>query len=169
MATSEIAGLFQTPEQYQQALQQQAYDRAVAMESLPFGASERIAANVAGYNVGGILGRALGGEDPQLKMISQRQQLANQLNPNDPNSYMKIAEIAAQSGDQQFAIAVADAGRKAMSEYALIQQRTRERQSADPFQQIIRSGKYTPESLAIYQRHQYKVHEFVCHQRLFDM
>jgi len=67
---------------------------------------------------------------------------------------MKIAEIAAQSGDQQFAIAVADAGRKAMSEYALIQQRTRERQSADPFQQIIRSGKYTPESLAKYQKSQ---------------
>jgi hypothetical protein len=154
MATSEIAGLFQTPEQYQQALQQQAYDRAVAMESLPFGASERIAANVGGYQLGGIIGRALGGEDPQLKLISQRQQLASQLNPNDPNSYMKIAEIAAQSGDQQFAIAVADAGRKAMSEYALIQQRTRERQGADPFQQIIRSGKYTPESLAKYQESQ---------------
>jgi PIN domain nuclease of toxin-antitoxin system len=87
-------------------------------------------------------------------MISQRQQLASQLNPNDPESYMKIAEIAAQSGDQQFAIAVADAGRKAMSEYALIQQRTRERQSADPFQQIIRSGKYTPASLSAYEKSQ---------------
>jgi len=151
MAT-DIGGLFQTPEQYQQALQQQAYDRAVAMEQAPWGTAQRVAANVAGYNVGGAIGRALGGEDPQLKMISMRQQLANQLNPNDPESYMKIAEIAAQSGDQQFAIAVSDAGRKAMSEYALIQQRMRERQGADPFQQIIRSGKYTPASLSAYQK-----------------
>ena len=60
--------------------------------------------------------------------------------------------MAADAGDQQFAIAISDAGRKAMSEYALIQQRTRERQGADPFQQIIRSGKYTPASLSAYQK-----------------
>jgi hypothetical protein len=64
---------------------------------------------------------------------------------------MKIAEIAAQSGDQQFAIAVADAGRKAMGDFALIQQRNRERQGADPFQQLLRAGKFTPASLAKYQ------------------
>jgi len=127
MATSEIAGLFQTPEQYQQAQRQQAYDRAVAMESLPWGTAERVAANVGGYQLGGAIGRALGGEDPQLKMISQRQQLASQLDPSDPQSYMKIAQIAAQSGDQQFAIAIANAGREASVKVA---QANKERQMA---------------------------------------
>lgn len=126
---SEILGLFTTPEQYQQALQQQAYDRALAMEQAPWGTAERVAANVAGYNVGGALGRALGGEDPQLRLISQRQQLSSQLDPSDPQSYMKVAQIASQSGDQQFAIAVADAGRQAAVQVA---QANKERQLAVP-------------------------------------
>ena len=151
---SEILGLFTTPEQYQLAQQQAQQAQAIQYANLDPMARANYGTFLAGQQLGGAIGGALGGEDPQLKMISQRQQLASQLNPNDPNSYMKIAEIAAQSGDQQFAIAVADAGRKAMSEYALIQQRTRERQGADPFQQIIRSGKYTPESLAKYQESQ---------------
>jgi hypothetical protein len=154
MATSEILGLFTTPEQYQLAQRQAQQAQAIQYANLDPMARANYGTFRAGQQLGGAIGGALGGEDPQLKMISQRQQLASQLNPNDPESYMKIAEIAAQSGDQQFAIAVSDAGRKAMSEYALIQQRTRERQGADPFQQIIRSGKYTPESLATYQKSQ---------------
>ena len=149
---SEILGLFTTPEQYQLAQQQAQQAQAIQYANLDPMARASYGTFRAGQQLGNAIGGALGGEDPQLKMISMRQQLANQLNPNDPESYMKIANIAAQSGDQQFAIAVADAGRKAMSEYALIQQRMRERQGAEPFQQIIRSGKYTPASLSAYQK-----------------
>ena len=149
---SEILGLFTTPEQYQQAQRQAQEAQAIQFANLDPMARANYGVYRAGQQLGNAIGGALGGEDPQLKMISMRQQLASQLNPNDPESYMKIAEIAAQSGDQQFAIAVADAGRKAMSEYALIQQRTRERQGVDPFQQIIRSGKYTPASLSAYEK-----------------
>ena len=152
MATSEILGLFTTPEQYQLAQQQAQQAQAIQYANLDPMARANYGTFRAGQQLGGAIGGALGGEDPQLKMISQRQQLASQLNPNDPESYMQIAEIAARSGDQQFAIAVADAGRKAMSDFALIQQRNRERQGADPFQQIIRSGKYTPASLSTYQK-----------------
>jgi len=149
---SEILGLFTTPEQYQLAQQQAQQAQAIQYANLDPMARANYGTFRAGQQLGGAIGGALGGEDPQLKMISMRQQLASQLNPNDPESYMQIAEIAARSGDQQFAIAVADAGRKAMSEYALIQQRTRERQGVDPFQQIIRSGKYTPASLSAYEK-----------------
>jgi len=151
---SEVLGLFTSPQQYQQNQLAQFQNRAFQEVQLNPFQQAALGARTAGYQLGQGIGGALGGQDPQLQIISRRQQLVSQLNPNDPESYMKIAEIAAQSGDQQFAIAVADAGRKAMSEYALIQQRTRERQSADPFQQIIRSGKYTPESLATYQKSQ---------------
>jgi hypothetical protein len=64
---------------------------------------------------------------------------------------MRVAQAAAQMGDQQFAIAIADAGRKAASEYATIAQKTREKQGADPFEQLVRTGKYTPASLSKYQ------------------
>jgi hypothetical protein len=117
MAT-DIGGLFQTPEQYQQALQQQAYDRASAMEQAPWGTAQRIAANVGGYQLGGIIGRALGGEDSQLKLISQRQQLASQLDPTNLDSYKLVAQDAANRGDTQFAMAVADAGRQAAIQVA---------------------------------------------------
>lgn len=128
---SEILGLFTTPEQYQQALQQQAYDRALAMEQAPWGTAQRVAANVAGYNVGGIIGRALGGEDPQLKLISQRQQLASQLDPSNPDSYLKVAQLAAQSGDPQFAFAISQAGREAQANAALTRERTATAQKAE--------------------------------------
>jgi hypothetical protein len=154
MATSEILGLFTTPEQYQQNQLAQFQNRAAREVQLDPFQQAALGARTAGFQLGQGVGSALGGQDPQLQMIARRQQLASQLNPNDPNSYMRVAKMAADAGDQQFAIAISDAGRKAMSEYALIQQRTRERQGADPFQQIIRSGKYTPESLAKYQESQ---------------
>jgi hypothetical protein len=152
MATSDILGLFTSPQQYQQNQLAQFQNRAFQEVQLNPFQQAALGARTAGYQLGQGVGGALGGQDPQLQIISRRQALASQLNPNDPESYMKIAEIAAQSGDQQFAIAVADAGRKAMGDFALIQQRNRERQGADPFQQIIRSGKYTPASLSAYQK-----------------
>jgi hypothetical protein len=147
---SEILGLFTNPQQYlaaQDAAMQQQFAQRANLAPLQ---KASILAQQAGYRLGQGVGGALGGEDPQLKMISQRQALSNQLDPSDPESYMRVAQAAAQIGDQQFAIAVADAGRKAASEYALIAQRNREKQGADPFEQLIRTGKYTPASLAAY-------------------
>jgi len=151
---SEILGLFTNPQQYlaaQDAAMQQQFAQRANLAPLQ---KASILAQQAGYRLGQGVGGALGGEDPQLKMISQRQALSNQLDPSDPESYMRVAQAAAQIGDQQFAIAVADAGRKAASEYALIAQRNREKQGADPFEQLIRTGKYTPASLAAYRTSQ---------------
>jgi hypothetical protein len=46
---------------------------------------------------------------------------------------------------------IAESARKSMSEMALTTQRLREKQGADPFQQLLRSGKYTPASMATYE------------------
>jgi hypothetical protein len=151
MATSEILGLFTTPQQYQQNQLAQFQNRAATEVQLNPFQQAALGARTAGYQLGQGVGSALGGQDPQLQLIAGRQRLTSQLDPNDPDSYMRVAKMAADAGDQQFAIAIADAGRKAMSEFALIQQRTRERQGADPFQQLLRAGKFTPESLAKYQ------------------
>ena len=150
MAASEILGLFTSPQQYQQNQLAQFQNRAAQeVQMNPF-QQAALGARTAGYQLGQGIGGALGGQDPQLQLIARRQALASQLDPNNPDSYMQVAKMAADAGDQQFAITVADAGRKAMGDFALIQQRNRERQGADPFEQLVRSGKYTPASLAAY-------------------
>jgi hypothetical protein len=41
----------------------------------------------AGQQLGGAIGGALGGEDPQLKLISQRQQILGMIDPTNPDSF----------------------------------------------------------------------------------
>jgi len=151
MATSEILGLFQSPEQYQANQLAQFRQRSANEVQLDPFQQAAIGMRQAGYQLGGGIGGALGGVDPQLQKITQRQQLLSQLDQSDPESFMKVAQAAAQIGDNEFAMAIAQEGRKAASEYALIAQRTREKQGADPFEQLVRSGKYTPASLSKYQ------------------
>ena len=154
MATSEILGLFQSPDQYraaQEAAMQQQFARNAQLAPLD---RARMLYQQAGYQAGQGIGGALGGVDPQLDMISKRNVLLSQLDQSNPESFMKVAQVASQIGDSEFAMAIADAGRKAASEYALIAQRTREKQGADPFEQLVRTGKYTPASLSKYQTSQ---------------
>jgi hypothetical protein len=151
---SEILGLFTNPQQYlaaQDAAMQQQFAQRANLAPLQ---KASILAQQAGYRLGQGVGGALGGTDPQLDMISRRNALLGQLDQSDPESYMKVAQSAAQMGDAQFAIAIAQEGRKAASEYALIAQRNREKQGADPFEQLVRTGKYTPASLAAYRTSQ---------------
>ena len=114
---SEILGLFTTPEQYRLAQQQAQQAQAMQYAQLDPMARANYGTFRAGQQLGGAIGGALGGVDPQLKMISQRQQLASQLDPSDPQSYMQVAQLASKS-DPQFAMAVADAGRQAAVQVA---------------------------------------------------
>ena len=119
MATSEILGLFQTPEQYtasQDAAMQQQFEKRATLS--PFQRAS-VLGQQAGYSAAQGIGGALGGTDPQLEMISRRNALLSQLDPNDPKSYGEVAKAAAKIGDSQFAFAVAQEGRKAESEKSL--------------------------------------------------
>jgi hypothetical protein len=123
---SEIIGLFTNPQQYlaaQDASMQQQFARNAQLAPLQ---RASMLYQQAGYQAGQGIGGALGGVDPQLDRISKRNVLLGQLDPSDPSSYMKVAQVAAQIGDQQFAMAIAQEGRKAQSEMALAQQRLRE-------------------------------------------
>jgi hypothetical protein len=153
MATN-ILGLFTTPDQYQANQMAQFRQQSANEVQLDPFQQAAIGMRQAGYQLGGGIGGALGGQDPQLQIIARRQALAGQLDPSNPQSYMQVAKMAADAGDQQFAIAIADAGRTAMSEMALTQQRLREKQGAEPFEQLVRTGKYTPASLATYKTSQ---------------
>jgi hypothetical protein len=122
---SEILGLFTSPQQYQQQQQDVARQRAMEYAKLDPFQQANAAIGQGAYGLAGAIGGALGGVDPQLQKITMRQQLANQLDPSNPQSYMQVAKIAADAGDQQFAMAIADAGRQAAIQVA---QANKERQ-----------------------------------------
>ena len=121
MATSEILGLFQSPEQYQANQLAQFRQRSANEVQLDPFQQAAIGMRQAGYQLGGGIGGALGGTDPQLDMISRRNALLSRLDQSDPESYMKVAQAAAQMGDAQFAIAIAQEGRKLRESSASIE------------------------------------------------
>ncbi len=122
---SEILGLFASPELYQQ--QQNALMQQQAAQYANLNPYERVTygANLAGRRLGGALGGALGIQDPQLKIISARQSVMQGVDPSNPESILNAAQQLAEVGDQQGALTLADYARKAQSELALQQQRTR--------------------------------------------
>lgn len=151
MATDIVQGLFgMTPESYQQQRDAAALQRAASFGQMDPMQAARTSIYYGANKLGDVVGGMLGAEDPQMRLISQRNALAKQIDMNDPESIMRGAQMAAQAGDTVAASTLADYARKAASDLALIQQRTRERQAADPLQQLIRSGKYTPSSIATY-------------------
>ena len=125
MATDSIVGgLFGiTPEAYQAQQNQMALNQATELAKLDPMASAR-ASLIYG---GGQLGRMFGGEDPQLQMISARNAVMKEINPNDIGSLQSGIQKLSSIGDQQGALQLSDYLRKAQSDYALIQQRTAEK------------------------------------------
>jgi hypothetical protein len=102
MAT-DIAGLFTTPEQYQLAQQQAQQAQALQFAQLDPRAQAQYGFYRGGQQLGGAIGGALGGVDPQLKLISQRQQLLGMIDPSNPDSYAPAIQTALQNGDQEAA------------------------------------------------------------------
>jgi hypothetical protein len=100
---SEILGLFTTPEQYQLAQQQAQQAQAIQFANLNPMAQGNYGTFRAGQQLGGAIGGALGGEDPQLKLISQRQQILGMIDPTNPDSFAQGIQMALQTGDTQTA------------------------------------------------------------------
>jgi hypothetical protein len=72
------------------------------------------------------LAGALGGEDPQLKLVSARNSIAKQIDYSDLNSIAQGVRMLGNAGDTVGAMQLADIYRKAQSESALTQQRQKE-------------------------------------------
>jgi hypothetical protein len=124
---SEILGLFTSPQDYQmRQQQQQQMERNQALQFAQLNPFER--ANFGIYQGAQQLGNATAGlfgmQDPQLKLISQRQMLSQEIDPSDPESILRVAQRASQLNDQPFALQLSDYARKMQSEMALTGQRT---------------------------------------------
>jgi hypothetical protein len=157
MAT-DIAGLFGlTPESYQMAQDQAAQEQAAKYASMnPF---ERASYGMfrSGQQIGGAIGQALGAQDPMLQQISQQQSLLKSIDFSNPDS-IKQAISQASAINPQLAASLLGKYQESLlstakigAEQALAEQRKREKQAADPIQQLIRTGKYTSASVAKYQ------------------
>jgi hypothetical protein len=132
MATDIVGSLFGvTPELYQQQRDLAEQRQAMAFAQQDPRAQATFGLYRAGQQLGGALGGLMGVEDPQMRLISQRNALAKQIDMNDPESIMRGAQMAAQSGDTAAATALADYARKAASELALVQQRTAEKMTTE--------------------------------------
>jgi hypothetical protein len=151
MASEIVGSLFGvTPELYQQQR-----DLAEQRQAMAFAQQDpRTQANYGLYRAGQQAGQAFGGlmgaEDPQMRLISQRNALAQQFDVSTPEGLGQYASALQQVGDTQGALEAANISRKAASEVALAQQRLREKQGVDPLQQLIRAGKHTPQSIDLY-------------------
>jgi hypothetical protein len=128
MATDIVQGLFGiTPESYQQQRDAEAYKRAAAFGQMDPMQSARTSIFYGANQLGNVAAGMLGAEDPQMRLISQRNALAKQIDMNDPESIMRGAQMAAQSGDTAAATALANYARKAAVDLSTIQQKTAEK------------------------------------------
>ena len=124
MAENIVAGLFgMTPDMYQNQQYGQDLNRGIALAQLSPGAAAQAGLQASVGQLGRGIAGAMGIEDPQLKLISARNTIAQQTDQTNPESILKGAQMLAQMGDQQGAFALADLARKAQSEMALTQQR----------------------------------------------
>jgi len=112
-----------TPDLYERQLRAQDEERAIKMANLAPGArgAAMIQSGAAGLTRG--IGGLLGAEDPQMKLISARQQIMSQTDQSDPQSLANAAKQLNAMGDTQGAMALMDFARKAQSEMALVGQR----------------------------------------------
>ena len=102
MATN-ILGLFTSPEQYQANQMAQFRQRSANEVQLDPFQQAAIGMRQAGYQLGGGIGGALGGTDPQLQIIAKRQAILGLIDPNNPDSYTQAIQVALQAGDQEAA------------------------------------------------------------------
>jgi len=107
MATDIVQSLFGvTPQAYQQQQADMAGEQALQYAKLDPFQQANYAIGRGAYQLAGALGGALGGQDPELQKISQRQALLGMIDPTNPDSYAQAIQAALQAGDNEAAYAL---------------------------------------------------------------
>jgi hypothetical protein len=120
-----VASLFGlTPEMYGEQQRTSSLAEGIRLAQLDPAARGAAMTYAGARGLGNAIGGAMGVQDPQLQMISARQSIAKQIDQTNPESILQGAQMLAQAGDQQGAMALAQYARQAQSEMALMQQRT---------------------------------------------
>jgi hypothetical protein len=154
-----------SPEMYQRQQQDRADAQALRFAQLDPFQQANFAIGRGANMLGGAIGGALGGQDPELQRITMRQQIAGQLNPNDLSTFEQAFNALAPTDPEGAMMVRAELEKvqmgqaKLASENALTEQRRasataslREKEGVDPVQQLLRTGKFTPASVSAYQK-----------------
>jgi len=128
MATSDILGLFTTPQQYEQQRQAAMEAQALQMAKLSPMEQGQFGIALGAQQLGRAIGGALGGVDPQLQKITQRQQLLGMIDPTNPDSFAPAIQMALQTGDQEAAFLLRNEMMKAKEQAAVAETRGFERE-----------------------------------------
>lgn len=88
-----------TPEAYRQQQMNEADRMALGYAQLTPQQRASFGMARAGYQLGGVLGSALGAQDPMLQLISNRQAVARQIDPTDPETMRAGILALNQAGD----------------------------------------------------------------------
>lgn len=137
MADNIVASLFGlSPEMYGEQQRRSALQEGITLAQLDPAARGAAMTYAGAKGLGTAIGGAFGIEDPQLKLISARNSVFQQIDQSNPESILQGIKMLSQMGDQQGAMVLAEYYRKAQSETALAQQRTaaanRERVQSTP-------------------------------------
>lgn len=164
MATDIVQGLFGlTPEAYQAEQNRQAQAEAMRFAQLDPFQQANYGLYMGGRQLGGVVGQALGAQDPTLQRISQQQALLRDVNQADPESLLRAAQqasafspqLATSLADRAKAIQTAQANQAkdiaaAQSSLASAAKSAFEMGDVGRAQDLVKTGKYTPESVAKY-------------------
>jgi hypothetical protein len=112
-----------TPEMYQRQQQDRADAQAMRFAQLDPFQQANFAIGRGANMLGGAIGGALGGQDPELQRVTMRQQIARQLNPGDPASIEQAITALSQAGDAEGAMMLQGEYRKLQESNALVAQR----------------------------------------------
>lgn len=119
-APSSIVGGMFSPEisraaemEYLQKRQAAMRDRALAFAQLTPMQQADYGFYRGGQQLGDVVGGALGGQDPQLRMISLQQQILSELDPSDPEQQLKVAQKYARVAPE-LAMKIANEARTAL-------------------------------------------------------
>jgi hypothetical protein len=113
-----------SPESYQQAQQQRADAQAMQFAQLTPFQQANFAIGRGANMLGGAIGGALGGQDPELQRVTARQQIARQIDLTNPESIQEGMAMLQQAGDTVGLQQLAQIFRQQQESGALIAQRT---------------------------------------------
>ena len=149
MAENIVSSLFGiTPQMYGEQQRVGALNEGIQLAQLDPAARGAALTYGGAKGLGTAIGGAMGVQDPQLQMISARQSIAKQIDQTDPESILKGAQMLAQAGDQQGAMALSDFARKAQVQIAEQQQRLAAGRASDAAAKREQQPK-TPEKIQI--------------------
>ena len=122
MAESNIvAGLFGlTPQMYGEQQRRSALREGIDLAKLTPGEAGAAMTYAGARGLGGAIAGAMGIEDPQMKKMSLRNQLLQQIDLGDAKSLTDAAKQAASFGDGEFAVGLIDRAKKLQESESIV-------------------------------------------------